>query len=84
MTDTKPNRFRRAMTHLKDNADIYVPLAIVVASTATLAIIGMKVAKAAAEYESEIADALAAAGEGSRLLIDAVTGDYVIAAPVTE
>lgn len=84
MNDTKPTRFRRVMTHLKDNADIYVPLVIFAAGVTTLAIIGIKVAKAGAEYEREAMQALAEAGEGSRLLIDTVTGDYVIAAPVTE
>ena len=83
MTDTKPTRFRRVMTHLKDNAEIYVPVVIFVASVTTLAIIGTKVAKAAAEYDREAMEALAEAGEGARLLIDSVTGDYVIAAPVT-
>ena len=81
MTDTKPNRARRVMTHIKENADIYAPLTLFVASATVLTLIGVKIAREAKLYNAEIAEALAAAGDGSRLLIDAVTGDYVIAEP---
>lgn len=83
MNDTKPNRFRRAMTHLKNNQEIYIPLALFAVSGTILTVIGVSLAKSVKEFDAEIAAALAEAGEGSRLLIDAHTGDYFISEPVT-
>lgn len=84
MTDTEPNRFRRVLTHLRDNADIYVPALIFTASVTTLVILGVKWTQAAREYEQEIADALAEAGEGSRVLFDPQTDNYVIFTPISQ
>lgn len=84
MTNGIKTRTRRALTHIKENADIYIPLSIFVTASSALIITGVVLGKKAASESVKMEEMLASYPSGSRVLWDIVNGTYVIAEPLSK
>lgn len=79
MNETRKARITK---HIKENADIYAPLVVTVIAGIGLTLIGIKLNRAMKAETEALTKILADSPEGSRLMIDAITGDYLVFAPV--
>lgn len=78
----KPNKLQKLGAHLKENADIYAPLALFVAGSAALAVLGVVVVKEAKANLEAMEKVRASFGENARVFMDVETGIEFIATPV--